>query len=119
MRPFDLDSIKEILGKKATSKPFGLERFQCLMREGPPEHMLQMVKDMLQMDTLDLDSIKEILTRSASQPLSFARILYLLRKETDGRRRGNVLQLLASHAKAMLLEPKVSACVYLCFISEY
>ena len=119
MQPFDLDSLQQILYRRTTSIPFGLERFQFLIREGRcPENVLQSIKDMLQIDTLDLDSIKEILTRSTSKPFAFARIQYLLRKETAGRRRENVLQLLTNHAKNMLLEPKVSACVYLCFISE-
>ena len=62
---------------------------------------------------LNLDAIKEILSRN---PFMANQIQYLIRKETRGRQREKVLQLLASHAKNMLFNPKVSACDYLRFI---
>ena len=68
----------------------------------------------MQMDIsrLNLDAIKEILSRN---PFMANQIQYLIRKETRGRNRQKVLQLLASHAKDMLFDPKVTPCVYLRF----
>ena len=59
------------------------------------------------------DAIKDILTRN---PFAAEQIQHLIRRETSGRNRQKVLQLLASHAKDILFDPKVSVCVYLRFI---
>ena len=58
------------------------------------------------------DAIKDILTRN---PFAAEQIQHLIRRETSGRNRQKVLQLLASHAKDMLFDPKVTPCVYLRF----
>ena len=62
--------------------------------------------------TFNLDAIKVILTKN---PFVIDQVQYLIRKETRGRNRQKVLQLLASHAKDMLFDPKVTPCVYLRF----
>ena len=55
--------------------------------------------------TFNLDAIKEILT---GNPFVIEQVQYLIRKETKGRHREKVLQLLSSHAKNMLFKSKMT-----------